>query len=355
MLHKLSVYIYITLSIFITLFQNYSHHTINLLNVTNWASIFHISFYYNVLYVYMWGPCFGKKVGGIWHISTPFTNASYNSLSTTTLHTSLYIYIVNHFPSPLPSHFSYTNNFFFSPPSTITTITTTITDMSDKKCSHHKSKKKKLIRRICAGVLIFLFLALLTILIVWAVLHPKKPRFILQDTTIFTFNVSAPNIFSTSIQTTIYARNPNSKIGIYYDSMHVYATYHNQQITYYTQIPQVYQGHKDVNIWSPFVYGNNIPIAPYNGPGLSEDQQNGGVWLDFKIDGRVKWKVGSITTGHYHLHVTCSAYVPLGDRPGYGGVMVGNNAVKYQLARDCSVSVWNNDRQVCLDQFSFLI
>ncbi|KAL3379368.1 hypothetical protein AABB24_000199 [Solanum stoloniferum] len=211
--------------------------------------------------------------------------------------------------------------------------------MSDKKCSHHKSKKKKLIRRCCAGFLIFLFLALLTILIVWAILQPKKPRFILQDTTIFTFNVSAPNIFSTSIQTTIYARNPNSKIGIYYDNMDIYAMYHNQQITYYTQIPPVYQGHKDVNIWSPFVYGNNIPIAPYNGPGLSEDQQNGGVWLDFKIDGRVKWKVGSITTGHYHLHVTCSAYVPLGDRPTYGGVMVGNNAVKYQLARDCSVSV----------------
>ncbi|OIT00751.1 PREDICTED: NDR1/HIN1-like protein 12 [Nicotiana attenuata] len=211
--------------------------------------------------------------------------------------------------------------------------------MSEKKCSHHKDKKKKIVRRICAAILIFLFLVLLTILIVWAVLQPKKPRFILQDTTIFTFNVSAPNIFSTSIQATVYARNPNRNIGIYYDKMDIYATYHNQQITYYTQIPPVYQGHKDVNIWSPFVFGNNVPIAPYNGPGLTEDQQNGGVWLDFKMNGRVKWKVGSVTTGHYHLHVTCSAYVPFGDHPANGGIVVGNNAVKYQLSRSCDVSV----------------
>ncbi|KAL3326941.1 hypothetical protein AABB24_037585 [Solanum stoloniferum] len=211
--------------------------------------------------------------------------------------------------------------------------------MSVKECTHHKDKKRKLVRRLFAGILIFLFVVLLTILLVWAILQPKKPRFILQDATIFNFNVSAPNIFSTSIQVTIYARNPNDKIGVYYDKMKTYANYHNQQITYYTQIPSVYQGHKDVNIWSPFVFSNNVPISPYNGPDLKEDQQNGGVWLDFKIDGRVKWRVGTITTGHYHLHVTCNAYVPFGNHPGDGGVVVGNNAVKYQLARSCDVSV----------------
>lgn len=208
--------------------------------------------------------------------------------------------------------------------------------MNVKECTHHKERRKRLLKRLCAGLLIFNFILLLLILIVWAVLQPKKPRFILQDATIFSLNVSAPNILSTSIQVTIFSRNPNSKIGIYYDKFDVFATYRSQQITYYTAIPPVYQGHKDVNIWSPFLYANSVPIAPFNGQLLIQDQANGAVDLTIKMDGRVKWKVGSYTTGRYHLHVSCPAYIPFGNRAT--GIVVGTG-IKYQLSQSCSVSV----------------
>lgn len=136
---------------------------------------------------------------------------------------------------------------------------------------------------------------------------------------------------------TISARNPNSKIGIYYDKLDVYATYHSQQITYFTVIQPVYQGHKDVNIWSPFVYGTNVPVAPYNGAALAQDQSNGALGLVIKMNGRVRWKVGSFISGRYHLHVTCQAYIPFGNKnSGIAGVVIG---VKYQLAQKCKVSV----------------
>ncbi|KAI5679633.1 hypothetical protein M9H77_00860 [Catharanthus roseus] len=211
--------------------------------------------------------------------------------------------------------------------------------MSKKECSHHKGKKKKFFRRLFAGILIFIFIVLLIVLLVWAILQPHKPRFTLQDATIFTFNVSATNILSTTIQVTIYSRNPNDKIGIYYTKADVYATYRSQQITYYTTIPPVYQGHKDVNVWSPFIYGNNVPIAPYNGVALSQDQSNGAVWLMIKFDARIKWKVGTFVSGHYHLHVTCPAYIPFGNKGGNYGIVLGNNAIKYQLSQSCSVSL----------------
>lgn len=209
--------------------------------------------------------------------------------------------------------------------------------MAVEKCSLHKDRRRKRIRQCCAGFLILSFIILLVVLIVWAILQPKKPRFILQDATIFLLNVSAPNIISTSIQVTINSRNPNSRIGIYYDKLDVYATYHSQQVTYYTIIPPVYQGHKDVNIWSPFVYGNDVPVAPYNGLALSQDQSNGAIFMVFKMDGRVKWKVGSFVSGRYHLHVSCPAYIPIGNSRNTG-IVVGT-AVKYQLSQGCRVSV----------------
>ncbi|KAL9150227.1 hypothetical protein ABFS82_12G156200 [Erythranthe guttata] len=210
--------------------------------------------------------------------------------------------------------------------------------MSEKDCNHsNKDHRRKLLRRCCGGLLIFNFIVLIIILLVWSILQPRKPRFTLQDATIFNLNVSAPNVISTTIQVTVNSHNPNSKIGIYYDRMNVYAIYHSQQITYYTAIPPVYQGTKEDNVWSPFIYGDNVPVAPYNGQALGEDQSDGAINMLIKINGRVKWKCGSFISGRYHLHITCPAYIPLGNSKNTG-IVVGN-AVKYKLSQSCSVSV----------------
>lgn len=77
-------------------------------------------------------------------------------------------------------------------------------------------------------------------------------------------------------------------------------------------------------------------MAPYNGAALSQDQSSGDISLVIKINGRVRWKVGSFTSGRYHIHVTCPAYIPFGNRNS--GIAVGS-AVKYQLSTKCKVSV----------------
>ncbi|ONH95932.1 hypothetical protein PRUPE_7G097100 [Prunus persica] len=210
--------------------------------------------------------------------------------------------------------------------------------MSYKDCGQHGyNKRRRRFKRCCAGLLIFNFILLVTILIVWAILQPSKPRFILQDVTVFNFNNSVPNVFSSSFQVTVSSRNPNDKIGIYYDRLNIYATYRNQQITFSTLIPPVYQGHKDVNVWSPFIYGTEVPIAPYNSLALDQDKNAGSVFLLLKMDGRVRWKVGTFISGRYHFYVRCPAFIPLG--PKNNGVVVGNNAIKYQLLQHCKVSV----------------
>ncbi|KAH7554160.1 hypothetical protein ACOSP7_028815 [Xanthoceras sorbifolium] len=209
--------------------------------------------------------------------------------------------------------------------------------MSAKDCGQHGDRRRRLFRRIIAGILIFLLIALITILLVWAILRPTKPKFILQDATVYAFNVSSPNFLTSNFQVTLSSRNPNDKIGIYYDKITIYATYRNQQITFRTSIPPTYQGHKEINVWSPFVYGTAVPVAPYNAISLSQDQTNGIVPLMFKIDGRVRWKVGAVITGKYHLYVKCPALINFGNKQS--GIAVAENVVKYQLVQSCSVSV----------------
>ncbi|KAE8663115.1 vacuolar protein sorting-associated protein 4A-like [Hibiscus syriacus] len=209
--------------------------------------------------------------------------------------------------------------------------------MASKDCGNHGKGRQKLIGRIIRCLLVFLVIVLITILIIWAVLRPTKPRFILQDTTVYGFNASTQNFLTSNFQVTVSSRNPNDRIGIYYDRLVTYATYRNQQITLRTALPPTYQGHNEVNVWSPFIYGNMVPIAPDFSVALKTEQAAGSVFMVIKIDGRVRWKVGSFISGRYHLHVRCPAYITFGSRSN--GVSVGQNAVKYQIVTRCSVSV----------------
>ncbi|XP_047332271.1 NDR1/HIN1-like protein 1 [Impatiens glandulifera] len=207
----------------------------------------------------------------------------------------------------------------------------------EKECSHHKGNRNKKFRRIFSGFLIFCFIILVIFLIILAVLQPHKPQFIIQDATIFNFNVSAPNLLSSNLQITVISHNPNDKIGIYYDKLDAYAVYQNQQITYYSSISPVYQGHKDTNVWSPFLYGVDVPIYENNGFALKEDQSTGRIELLIKLDGRVRWKVGEITTLKYNIHVRCLAYINFGSSANEG--IFVSSVEKYQIQRRCSVGV----------------
>ncbi|KAH6773003.1 Late embryogenesis abundant hydroxyproline-rich glycoprotein family [Perilla frutescens var. hirtella] len=209
--------------------------------------------------------------------------------------------------------------------------------MTAKDCGHHHDERKKLYRRLFAGALGFVIVVLFLILLIWLILRPTKPHFVLQDATVFAFNLSGGNTLTTTVQVTLAARNPNDRIGIYYDRVDVYAAYHGQQITLPTLLPSTYQGHKDSTVWSPFLYGNSVPVAPYLGVALTQDEIAGTVMVNIRVRGRIRWKVGTFISGGYHLYVNCPAYINFGGRNN--GIAVGPAAIKYQLIMDCHVDV----------------
>ncbi|ESQ52220.1 hypothetical protein EUTSA_v10017629mg [Eutrema salsugineum] len=165
-----------------------------------------------------------------------------------------------------------------SPPGLTTTSTARSTEAADGG--------EGVATRICGAIIGFIIIVLITIFLVLIILRPTKPRFILQDASVFAFNLSQPKLLTSNLQVRIATHNPNSRIEIYYDRLHVYATYWNQQITLRTAIPPKYQGHKEDNVWSPFIYALALG-----------DEQNRG------------WKVGTLITGKYHLHVRCPSYI----------------------------------------------
>ncbi|KAK4773607.1 hypothetical protein SAY87_028626 [Trapa incisa] len=210
---------------------------------------------------------------------------------------------------------------------------------------HHDEERQALHRRIFTFIIGFLVLILLTIFIVFLILRPSKPSFILQDATVYEFNASSslpvaaaaspdPSFLNSNIQTTVSSRNPNDRIGIYYDQLDAYASYRGQQVTLPVLLPESYQGHKEVIEWSPFLLGRSVPLPPYTGDALAQDLNEGMVLLNVKIDGRVKWKVGTWISGSYHLHVNYPALLMLKTSAAGPGL-----SMKVQLSQHCTVDV----------------
>ncbi|XP_038972997.1 NDR1/HIN1-like protein 1 [Phoenix dactylifera] len=205
--------------------------------------------------------------------------------------------------------------------------------MSFKDCGDYGGYwpwRHKVFRRLFACFLCLIILVLFVILVIWLVLRPSKPEFNLQDATVVKFDLSDPNSrLSSIVQITISSHNPNDRIGIYYDHLDVYADYKGQQITAATVLPTGYQGHNDFSVWSPYLYGNAVPLAHYLAVAVDQDESAGFMLIYFKIDGRLRWKVGTWISGTYHIDVSCPAFFTVNSSKEF----------QFQKTTSCSVDV----------------
>ncbi|KAL6499727.1 hypothetical protein OROGR_027637 [Orobanche gracilis] len=212
--------------------------------------------------------------------------------------------------------------------------------MTADDSGHPEPHNRKKIHRCLFPALVALISAiLLSLLLIWLVLRPAKPHFALHDASVYAFNLSSPNFLTTNLQITLSSRNPNERIGIYYDRIDIYASYHNQRITLTARLPGGYQGHKDITVWSPFLYGTALPVARHLSAALEQDEMAGTVRVNIRVDGRVRWKVGTFVSGKYHLYVNCPAYIHFENVSNNNNGVVVGSVMKYPLIMDCQVDV----------------
>lgn len=185
-----------------------------------------------------------------------------------------------------------------------------------KGCGHHGSCSDDLpFSRFFRVLLALLLILLFVVLIIYLALRPHKPRFYLQNATVRELNLS-DGFLTSSLQFTVVSRNPNDRIGVIYDSLSTYASYMGQQITSQCPLPPFYQGDNDVDALNPILYGNSVPLDPFVCGRLNYEMQNGLVSLSLRMEGTIRWKVGSWTSGNYNLNVNCWAILGMSNSIG---------------------------------------
>ncbi|KAG2572054.1 NDR1/HIN1-like protein 12 [Panicum virgatum] len=222
--------------------------------------------------------------------------------------------------------------------------------------SKEKHHRDWILRR-CCGAFCACFLTLAAVvgfivLVIYLALHPSKPSFYLQDVQLRSIDLSDPAL-SLNLQVTIASRNPNERVGVYYMSLDAFATYRDEPVTVAVALPAIYQGHKDASVWSPVLAGESVPVSGGAADAMRQDIAAGYVLLHVRVEGRVKWKVGSWVSGGYHLSVNCPALLATSGGAAAGGafafsaaaggaVPAGVNttvSLKFTHPADCTVDV----------------
>jgi hypothetical protein len=156
---------------------------------------------------------------------------------------------------------------------------------------------------IILGILVFLF---------WLIVRPNVVKVHVTEATLTHFNYTNSNSnlnYDLSLNITI--RNPNKKLGIYYDYIEARALYHDVRVDS-VLIDPFYQGHKSTNLLNPSFKGQKvIVLGADQSLDLSKEKDAGVYEIVVKMYLRVRFKLGVIKTRKIKPKITCELRIPL--------------------------------------------
>ncbi|GAV57326.1 LEA_2 domain-containing protein, partial [Cephalotus follicularis] len=152
----------------------------------------------------------------------------------------------------------------------------------------------------------------LAIFIFWLIFRPNVVKFHVTDVSLTQFNLTSPNTLHYNLTMTITVRNPNKKIGIYYDTIEARAYYEDQRFDTEYLTP-FYQGHKNTSYLTPVFQGQQMVVLGANELSAFNQERAAGVYsIDVKLYLNVRFKLGKIKVGKFKPKIKCDLKVPLG-------------------------------------------
>ncbi|KAG6596610.1 NDR1/HIN1-like protein 10, partial [Cucurbita argyrosperma subsp. sororia] len=161
--------------------------------------------------------------------------------------------------------------------------------------------------KLIIGIVVVVGIA---VLILWLVFRPNKLRFDVTSAELTQFNFTGNQLhYNLALNLTI--RNPNKRIGVYYDAIEASSFYKDQRLN--TQwLPPFYQGHKTTTVVTPQFNGQQLVLLGAQELTEFNAEKLAGVFnIDVKFRPRLRLKLGAVRIGKLKPKVNCELKVPL--------------------------------------------
>ncbi|KAM7262361.1 hypothetical protein ACFE04_021438 [Oxalis oulophora] len=167
-----------------------------------------------------------------------------------------------------------------------------------------------LLSLICKIILAVVITVCLAALIFWLIVRPKEIKFHVTDVAVDEFNLQDNSSLQFNMSAKISVRNPNKKIGIYYDTIEARGYYVGKRFSTDYLTP-FYQGHKNTSFLSANFQGQQLVMLDKS---EYEQDKTAGIYdIDFKLYLNLRFKIGSsIKLGKFKPKIKCDLKVPFG-------------------------------------------
>lgn len=160
---------------------------------------------------------------------------------------------------------------------------------------------------LCSLFTVLVLLLCLVFFIFWLVVHPKAPKFDVENVHISGLKLSSSPV-TTNITYAIRARNANKRLGFHYDDINVSVEVYGVTIGE-GSIPSFYQGHKNTTFLSETISSEGVT---FNSETLALLRINPTIVpLYAEVDIKARAKVGSVTSFKITIKVRCNLNVDL--------------------------------------------
>lgn len=163
---------------------------------------------------------------------------------------------------------------------------------------------------ICKILTTIIVIVVIVGLLFWLIVRPNVLKFHVTDAALNQFSY-ANNTLRYDLALNISVRNPNRRVGIYYDSVEAVALYQDVRFASRTLEP-FFQHTKNTTLLSPVFKGQRVaPLSAEQGSKLEEEKGAGVYSIDAKLFMTVRFKFWWFKMGSVKPKIRCDLHVPL--------------------------------------------
>ncbi|KAL2503132.1 NDR1/HIN1-like 2 [Forsythia ovata] len=163
---------------------------------------------------------------------------------------------------------------------------------------------------ICQIVFTILVIVGIIVLVCWLIFRPNTIKFYATDASLTEFNFNN-NTLHYNLALNLTIRNPNKRIGIYYDRIEARAFYEGQRFDSVTLQP-FYQGHKSTHSLKAEFKGQNVVLLGNKELSNYNNNKNSGMYdIEVILYLRTRLKFGFVKSTKVKPKIECDLKIPL--------------------------------------------
>ncbi|XP_061338089.1 NDR1/HIN1-like protein 10 [Gastrolobium bilobum] len=158
-------------------------------------------------------------------------------------------------------------------------------------------------------ILTVVFIVGIAVFLFWLIVRPNVVKVHVTDASLSQFNYTGDTL-NYDLALNITVRNPNKRLGIYYDYIEARALFQDARFDSDFLDP-FYQGHKTTNVLNPVFKGQQVIALNADQTSELNKEKNSGVYvIDVKLYLRVRFKLGVFKTKTLKPKISCDLQIP---------------------------------------------